>query len=1243
MNYSIIKKSIFLFVFFGCMLLSGKAFASTDVSGIISQDTVWDKAGSPYIVKGNILVDTGATLTIGEGVSVLFSADNYIQIRGKLLARGTNNNKISFSSNNDLKQGKVQLYSNENILEFFLITHLSYGICVYGDSNLIQNGLISDCYYDGIYASSSESNIFSECEISECGYYGGIHLNYYANNNTIMNCRVTKCTYGISLTSNVGRCSDNIIRNCILIDNQNEGIYLLNGSNTNISNCYIENNLNGIGSHNNGNSISYCTIDSNKENGIVIHPDDVIKNNNIYFNLVNIKSVYGINKQTDCTNNYWGTTDKTEISNNIYDFYDDFNLCKVIYEPYLLAPYGSNTDATAKEIKVNGNDINGFSSVTESYRVELPYGTTAIPEVTATANDTNAKILVTPATTLPGTTNVLVTAEDGETTKTYTIMFTIAKNNDATLSTLSLSQGALNPIFSPTTTSYTADVNYGVNARSITLTLNDSHASVTVNEIPVSLAIPICINLSEGTNDIIIEVTAEDGVTVNTYTISITELEQTVAEAVDQVNAATSVSLMQTAITNIRLGLILNGYNALSENDKSIALWSMLNGRPYTNKAAIQNALDTEVGLIGDQNAVNAIKAGLGIGYADGDSAEFVTQDLMITTNQDGVSISWASDNVAIAADGKVTRPKYSSGDVTVTLTATLSRGSSYDAKIFTVKVIKQAANTDATLKQININGIALSGFEATNKTYSYELPNGTAAIPEVTATANDSNAKIIITPATVLPGITEVKVTAEDGIAISIYTVSFTVAAPKNTDASLSDLKVDGTTIADFASTVLDYQIVLPTGTTAIPTVTAEVNDTGKANMVVIPATNLPGTTTVLVTAEDGVTTKTYTISFTVMQSITVTSNMPDVAVDNTPLQILVPSDVNNAALITNPTNGQVTLPQVDVQADTSFGTVKVAIPVGNQVKGPASWDGTIKLPQIREINSMIIPAEEGKTASVGAVIEIGFSDTVLTFSQPVRITLNGQGGKKAGWIQNNNFIPITYQMTTDSADALGNNHDGFITVGNDLVIWTKHFTIFVAYTEVAMEQTATPVITGTPTAAATSISGTATPGSSIVLSINGTAQPVVTADAVTGSWIITGLTLTSNDIISVTAQVAGQSVSTPATATVTQLDECFIATAAFGSKFEPAVVVLRHFRDQFLLTSKLGTALVDFYYHNSPPIAAYIAQSEPLKALVRIMLIPVIAATYSIMNPGVGIGGIILLVVILAARKSREKALKV
>ncbi len=88
--------------------------------------------------------------------------------------------------------------------------------------------------------------------------------------------------------------------------------------------------------------------------------------------------------------------------------------------------------------------------------------------------------------------------------------------------------------------------------------------------------------------------------------------------------------------------------------------------------------------------------------------------------------------------------------------------------------------------------------------------------------------------------------------------------------DATLSDLMVDGTSVTGFSPAQLSYFMTLTAGTTDVPVVTATATDDGLAIIDVTPATDLGGdeaarTTSVLVTAEDGTTEKTYTVLFTV------------------------------------------------------------------------------------------------------------------------------------------------------------------------------------------------------------------------------------------------------------------------------------------------------------------------------------------------------------------------------------------
>ena len=118
-----------------------------------------------------------------------------------------------------------------------------------------------------------------------------------------------------------------------------------------------------------------------------------------------------------------------------------------------------------------------------------------------------------------------VTAEDDTTTRTYTLTVSRLvslqqKATDASLSGLTLSDVNFGT-FSSATTSYSAQVANSVTQTTVTPTVNDSGArhiiklgGVTDSDRTISLAV--------GSNVITVEVTAEDGETTKTYTVTVT-------------------------------------------------------------------------------------------------------------------------------------------------------------------------------------------------------------------------------------------------------------------------------------------------------------------------------------------------------------------------------------------------------------------------------------------------------------------------------------------------------------------------------------------------------------------------------------------------------------------------------------------------------------------------------------------------------------------------------------------------
>ena len=141
---------------------------------------------------------------------------------------------------------------------------------------------------------------------------------------------------------------------------------------------------------------------------------------------------------------------------------------------------------------------------------------------------------------------------------------------------------------------------------------------------------------------------------------------------------------------------------------------------------------------------------------------------------------------------------------------------------------------------------------------------------------------------------------------------------AAAGTDAALSDLLVNGTSVPGFLPALPIYDVELPYGTLVAPAVTATTMDAG-ASAVVAPTDTLPGITSVVVTSSDGSATNTYMVKFTVAEAFPlVAAPTPMVNADSV-LSIYSDAYTDLAETNFNPNWGQSTQVTVDEVAAES------------------------------------------------------------------------------------------------------------------------------------------------------------------------------------------------------------------------------------------------------------------------------------------------------------------------------------
>jgi hypothetical protein len=139
--------------------------------------------------------------------------------------------------------------------------------------------------------------------------------------------------------------SSYLFGNNIVKYNGSTGIYNLPDNVDSIIKGNIIENNNGYGIYNTIDSnISANEIINNLNYGIYTSYLSTFTENNIFGNMTYDFYYTGIIDQV-ATNNYWGTTNSSEIMAHIYDYWDDISLGKVIYEPFAASPFSIIIDS----------------------------------------------------------------------------------------------------------------------------------------------------------------------------------------------------------------------------------------------------------------------------------------------------------------------------------------------------------------------------------------------------------------------------------------------------------------------------------------------------------------------------------------------------------------------------------------------------------------------------------------------------------------------------------------------------------------------------------------------------------------------------------------------------------------------------------------------------------------------------------------------------------------------------------
>lgn len=541
---------------------------------------------------------------------------------------------------------------------------------------------------------------------------------------------------------------------------------------------------------------------------------------------------------------------------------------------------------TLKELTVSKGTLSpNFESTITSYTVNVDGDTTSI-DVNAVQTDDRASISGTGTYNLvvgENTITVQVKAESGSILN-YVIKVIRAKKSNAYLSSLTVDNTLVTDFNKETYTYTLEDVPYSKTSIKVDAIAEDSDATIEgIGEI----------NLTTGLNEINVVVTAQNG-NKQTYIIKVTREKNNNAKLSllsisgytltpnfdgDILEYTVTVSETLEKITKNDVTAIAEDSNATIEKQEEITLSTTSDNyyevvvtaedeTPKTYKIKIIRPKSSDATI----KSINLTGANISPEF-DKDRLEYT---LTIPYGSEKFSIEGIPN---VSTTSVIGNGEYSSNETEIILSTTAENGNNLNYKFNIVK----ALSNDATLSNLSVNGYRLDKtFLPTTPAYSIgEIPFNTTSL-KINATSNNPDATInyyvdsvkqtsnlITIPNTLGNKTITIEVIAPDTIAKRTYTINYKIV--KSSNAYLSNIIPSVGTI-NFNKNTEIYNLTVNNEITSIKlNITAEdenatitVNGNTYFTPKEIEINNLKvGTNTIsiLTTAQDGTTKKTYNV----------------------------------------------------------------------------------------------------------------------------------------------------------------------------------------------------------------------------------------------------------------------------------------------------------------------------------------------------------------------------------------------